>query len=79
MAQISKFLHDNALVHKARSMRICSAKLGVVEVKWPAESPDTNPTEVLLGGARIGLFHPKSVSELTSVLVAEQAHIRVIF
>ncbi|MCJ8734572.1 hypothetical protein PDJAM_G00236930 [Pangasius djambal] len=37
--------HDDAPVHKASSMKTWCVKVGVEELKCPAQSPDLNPTE----------------------------------
>ena len=37
------FQHDNASVHKARSVQKWFVKIGVEELDWPAQSPDLNP------------------------------------
>ena len=36
------FQHDNAPVHKARSIQKCFVEIGVEELDWPAHSPDLN-------------------------------------
>ena len=37
------FQHDNATVHKARSIQKWFAEIGVEELDWHAQSPDLNP------------------------------------
>ena len=37
------FQHDNALVHKARSIQKWFVEIGVEELDWPAQSPGRNP------------------------------------
>jgi hypothetical protein len=39
------FQHDNAPVHKVRSLQKLFFKIGVEELDLPAESPDLNPIE----------------------------------
>jgi hypothetical protein len=41
------FQHNNAPVHKARSIEKCFLEIGVEEPDWPALSPDLNPIEHL--------------------------------
>ena len=36
------FQHDNAPVHKARSIQKWFVEIGVEELDWPAQSPDLN-------------------------------------
>ena len=44
------FQHDNAPVHKARSIQKWLVEIGVEELYWPAQSPNLNPIETPLGG-----------------------------
>ena len=39
------FQHGNAHMHKARSVQKWFVEIGVVELDWPAQSPDLNPIE----------------------------------
>ena len=39
------FQHDNAPVHKARSIQKWFVEIGVEELDWSAQSPDLNPIE----------------------------------
>ena len=41
------FQHDNAPVHKARSIQKWFVEFGVEDLDWPAQSPDLNPNEYL--------------------------------
>ena len=39
------FQHDNAPVHKVRSIQKWFVEIGVEELDWPAQSTDLNPIE----------------------------------
>ena len=41
------FQHNNASVHKARSIQKWFVEIGVKELDWPAQSPDLKPIEHL--------------------------------
>ena len=41
------FQHDNAPVHKVRSIQKWFVEIGVEELDWPAQSPNLNPIERL--------------------------------
>ena len=41
------FQHDNAIVHKARSIQKRFVEICVEELYWPAQSPDLNPIKNL--------------------------------
>jgi hypothetical protein len=47
------FQHDNAPVHKARSIQKWF-EIGMKELDWPAQSPDLNPTEKAVISAKGG-------------------------
>jgi hypothetical protein len=39
------FQHDNASMHKARSIHKWFVEIGVEDLDWPTQSPDLNPDE----------------------------------
>ena len=39
------FMHDNAPCHKAKTMLSFLEEEGIVDMKWPPQSPDMNPLE----------------------------------
>ena len=43
------FQHDNALVHKVRSIQKWFVEIGVEELDWSAQSPYGNPIKHILG------------------------------
>jgi hypothetical protein len=43
------FQHDNAPLHKARSIKKWFVKTGVEELDWPAQSPKPQPHRTPLG------------------------------
>ena len=69
------FQHDNARVHKARSIQKWFVENGVEELDWPAQSPDLSPIENLLDELecrlRARLNRQTSVPDLTNTLVAK--------
>lgn len=62
-------------VHKLRSMKTWSSKVGVEEFDCHAQGPELNPTELLQDELEHLLhpryFCPKSVAALTNALVAD--------
>jgi hypothetical protein len=73
------FQHDNALLHKARSIQKWFVEISEEELDWPAQSPDLNSIEHLLDELECQLRAkpncPTSVPNLTNALVAEWKHI----
>ena len=69
------FQHDNAPVHKARSIQEWFVESGVEELDWPAQNPDLNPIEHLWNELQCRLRarpnRPTSVPDFTDALVAE--------
>ena len=69
------FQHDDAPVHKARSIQKLFNEISVEELDWPAQRPDLNPIEHLRDEFERRLEarpnHPTSVPDLTNTLVAE--------
>ena len=69
------FQHENALMHKARSIRKWFVEIGVEELDWPAQSPDLNPIKHLWDDLEYRLRArskcPTSVPYLTKALMAE--------
>ena len=69
------FQHDNAPVHKARSIQKWFVEISVEEIHWPAQSPDINPIKPLWDELESRLqARPNrltSVPDLTNALLAE--------
>ena len=69
------FHHDNAPMHKARSIQKWFVEIGVEELDWPAQSPGLNSIEHLCDKLERRLRArpncPTSVPNLTDILVAE--------
>jgi hypothetical protein len=68
-------IHDNAPVHKARSIQNWFVEIGVRELDWPVQRPDFNPIEHLWDELELPLQarpnRPTSVPNLTNAFVAE--------
>jgi hypothetical protein len=71
------YQHDNAPVHKARSIQKLFVVIGVEELDWPAQSPDLNPIEQLWDELEHRLRarpnHLTSVPDLTNALVLNRS------
>ena len=69
------FQHDNAPVHKARSIQKLFVEIGVEELDWPAQSPGHNPIKHLWDELEHQMqARPKrqtTVPDFTNALVAE--------
>ena len=62
------FQHDNAPVHKVRSIQKWFVEICVEELDWPAQSPDLNPIKNLWVELqpRARPNHPTSVPDLAN-------------
>ena len=69
------FQHDNAPVHKARSIQKWFLEISVEVLDWSAQSPDLNPIKHLWDELdcrqRARSNHPTSLPNLSNALVAE--------
>jgi hypothetical protein len=69
------FQHDNAPVHKAKSIHKWFVEIGVEELDWHAHSPDLNPIKHLWvqleRRLRARPNRPTSMPNLTNALVVE--------
>ena len=69
------FQHDNAPVHKARSIQKWFVEISVEGLDWSAQSPDLNPIKHLWDELERRLRarpnRPTSVPDLTNALMAE--------
>ena len=67
------FQHDNAPVHKARSVQKWLVEISGEELDWPAQSVDLNPIKHLWDELELRArpSPPTSVPDLTNALVAQ--------
>lgn len=68
-------MEDGASIHTAKATRALHAQLGVLIMKWPANSPDLNPIENIwrLLKYRIGKRFPKTEAEVRQFVQEEWA------
>jgi hypothetical protein len=73
------YQHDNAPCHKSRSVREWFVDSNILEMDWPAQSPDLNPTEHLWDELKYQFRsrpqRPTSIPVLTTALQEEWAAI----
>jgi transposase len=72
-------MEDGASIHKAKATQELYQKLGILQMIWPANSPDLNPIESVwrLIKYRVGKRFPKTEAEVRQYIQEEWEKITV--
>ena len=77
--QLAVFMQDNTPCHTVKSVKTFLSEVDVTVMRWPAQSPDMNPTENVwkLLNERAKEKNPRNVEELWTNLKVEWEKISV--
>lgn len=72
-------MEDGASAHTARATRELHQSLGILQIRWPANSPDLNPIENVwrILKYRVGKRFPKTEAEVRQYAEEEWAKLQL--